>query len=82
MAMPVSADQAFWARRIHALGVGPGPIPLTRYTAARAANSLDRLLNDPSHAAAARLLAEQIGAERGVEAAVRLIQERLAGKAT
>lgn len=81
MAVPVSADQAFWARRIHALGVGPGPIPLTRWTTGRAARSLDRLLNNPFHWDTARSLSERLAAERGVEIAVELILARLEGTA-
>jgi len=38
--VPVLADQPFWARRLHALGVATAPIPLPRLTADRLAAAL------------------------------------------
>lgn len=77
MAVPITADQGFWARRIHALGVGPAPVPLSRWTIERAGEAVRRLRQQTSMAEAARSLASLLSRERGVETAVEFIQDHL-----
>ena len=40
MAVPYGADQPFWGRRLHALGVGPAPIPYGKVTAEKLAAAI------------------------------------------
>ena len=71
--MPQFADQYYWAHRVHALGLGPAPIPTTRLTPRRLARALRALVEQPGHALRARALAPVMGQERGVETAVAAI---------
>jgi UDP:flavonoid glycosyltransferase YjiC (YdhE family) len=66
VAVPVLADQPFWARRLHDLGVAPVPIPMPSLDADRLAAALRRVVTNPHHAARARALSARIGAEDGV----------------
>ncbi len=70
---PFIADQPFWGHRVHALGVGPAPIPSGKITSARLGPALDRLLDDPAVRERAGRLARQLAAEDGVGTAVRMI---------
>ena len=63
VAVPVLADQPFWARRLHALGVSPRPLPLPKLTADRLAQAIraatgDARLRENAAAVAAKLAAE------------------------
>jgi len=77
-AVPFGADQAFWARRICELGLGPAAPPALRLTAEGLARVIDRALTDPSFRDRARTLGESVRQEDGVAAAVRIIEEQLA----
>jgi sterol 3beta-glucosyltransferase len=72
--LPHTADQPFWGRRVHALGVAPAPIPI-------GALSMERVLASFSEAesaslqAAAKSLSARIRAEDGVGYAVQLIEQ-------
>jgi UDP:flavonoid glycosyltransferase YjiC (YdhE family) len=68
LVVPHSHDQPDNAFRVTRLGVARTLYP-TRYTAARAATELERLLGDPSYAARARDTAAIVAAEGGAEAA-------------
>jgi sterol 3beta-glucosyltransferase len=76
-AIPFSADQAFWASRIHRLGVGPAAPPARRLTRARLEAALQAALNDPTYARRARVLGDRLRSEDGVAAAIRVIQSQL-----
>jgi sterol 3beta-glucosyltransferase len=65
VAVPVLADQPFWARRLRALGVAPPPVPLTKLTADRLAGSLRSVLADPRYGERARTVAAQLAKEDG-----------------
>jgi len=73
--VPHFADQPFWARTVHGLGVGPRPIPRRRLTAARLAETIATALNDEAMRARAAALGERIRAEDGVARAVNIIVE-------
>jgi sterol 3beta-glucosyltransferase len=64
--VPVLADQPFWARRLHDLGVSPAPVPMPSLTAESLAAALRRVLENPHFAARAQALSARIGAEDGV----------------
>ncbi|AGL18690.1 glycosyltransferase [Actinoplanes sp. N902-109] len=62
VAVPVLADQPFWARRLADLGVSPAPIPLPRLTAERLAGAITAALTKRDRAAR---LATRIAGEDG-----------------
>lgn len=74
--VPFHGDQPFWARRVHAAGVGPAPLPRARLTAASLAGAMrEATTNEAMRAKAAALgatLRAERGVERGVEAILRL----------
>jgi UDP:flavonoid glycosyltransferase YjiC (YdhE family) len=72
VAVPYCLDHAFWASRLHALGVAPPAIGRHRLTAGRLASAVRRVLDDPRYRAAARALAPRIEAEDGLGTAVAL----------
>lgn len=74
LVVPHSHDQPDNAWRVARLGVARTLYP-KRYTAARAATELQRLLDDPSYAARAREAAVIVAAEGGARAAADAIQE-------
>lgn len=73
-AAPFSADQTFWARRLHQLGLGPAAPPARRLTLERLTALMQDGLQNPAYARAATELAAQVRAEDGVAEAVRHIQ--------
>jgi sterol 3beta-glucosyltransferase len=75
LVIPHMADQFFWARIVQELDAGPEPIRRARLNTAGLAKSLRALVQDDDLRAAASSLGQKIRAERGVENAVRLIDE-------
>ncbi|UQU68051.1 glycosyltransferase [Couchioplanes caeruleus] len=63
--VPVSADQPFWARRLHALGVAPPPIPLPRLTAPRLAAALRAATTSPALRERSAAMAGRLRTEDG-----------------
>lgn len=78
MAAPFSADQVFWARRIHRLGVGPASPMALRLTTERLASLIEQALSNPSYRIQARDLGAAIRREDGVGSAVRWLEGWLA----
>ena len=76
-AIPFTADQAFWARRIHRLGLGPAAPPAHRLTPRRLVSIIEQALDHPSYHLRASTLGEEVRLEDGVGTAVRLIHEHL-----
>ena len=66
VAVPVLADQPFWARRLHHLGVSPAPIPMPALDADSLAAALRQVTSNPHYAARAQALSARITAEDGV----------------
>ncbi len=81
--VPFVVDQPYHGARLHALGVGPAPLPVRRLTGQRLAGLIGAL-TDPPGAAAYRARAEQVArqcrAEDGIGATARLLT-RLGGAA-
>ncbi|MEO8592222.1 MAG: glycosyltransferase [Candidatus Solibacter sp.] len=67
--VPVFADQPFWGRRVHSLGVGPRPIPATKLTEDNLAEAI-RATSSAEMRARATRLGQRIRAEDGVANAV------------
>jgi sterol 3beta-glucosyltransferase len=72
-----SADQAFWARQIHRLGLGPAAPPARQLTR----DGLDGILKDalanPAYQQRARAIGENIREKDGVKSAIQIIERRL-----
>lgn len=73
LVIPRFADQPFWARRLHALGVSPPPIPHRRLNGERLTHALQQLTRDATLRQRAEVFGEQIRAEDGVNQAVRFL---------
>ena len=76
-AIPFSTDQAFWARRIARLGLGPAVPPAQRLTGSLLQAILQEALSNPAYQANASALGEKIRQENGVAAAIQVIQRSL-----
>jgi sterol 3beta-glucosyltransferase len=74
LVVPHMADQPYWGRRVHELGVGVKPIPRHRLTREALASRLRELAGDGRIRERAAAMGEKIRAERGVEAAVAAIE--------
>ncbi|MEU4846401.1 glycosyltransferase [Streptomyces gilvosporeus] len=71
---PFTFDQPFWARRMHALGLAPAPLPQYDLTADRLAAALDRAVNTRQLAEVAEQFGRRIAARNGVEKAVEVLE--------
>jgi sterol 3beta-glucosyltransferase len=72
---PFFGDQPFWGERIHALGIGPKPIPRPRLTAENLARAIDAAVSDAEMVARAARLGEQIRTEDGIARAVEILEK-------
>lgn len=75
--VPFFGDQPYWGHRVHALGVGPEPIPRRRLTPERLASVFDQVITDEGMHARAVGLGEKLRAEDGVAKAVEIIERTL-----
>jgi sterol 3beta-glucosyltransferase len=75
IALPLAADQFFWARRIHASGAGPAPLDVSHLTAAGVAGAVRQALNDPSIHRNAAALGAAVRSEMGLEKALAVIEQ-------
>ncbi len=66
---PYFADQPFWGRRVHALGVGPRPVPQQTLTAAGLGAAIQEAVSSEAMQARAAALGRLLRAEDGVTAA-------------
>jgi sterol 3beta-glucosyltransferase len=71
-------DQLFWGRRVHALGVGPEPVPQKRLTAEGMVAAIHSITDDEDMRRRAAALGEKIQAEDGVARAVEIVAGRTA----
>ncbi len=75
--LPLAIDQFFWGERVYKIGVGPKPIPQRALNADKLAWAIQAALWDESMRGRAKDISEKLGLEDGVQAAVRVIRERL-----
>ena len=75
--IPHLADQFYWSRRLYELGVAARPLRRTRFTASRLAGRIATTLQAEQMREAAARLGARLSKERGVETAVRLIEQSL-----
>jgi sterol 3beta-glucosyltransferase len=74
LVIPHMADQPYWARRLHELGVSVAPLKRHELSIELLVERLTLLLNDATIRSRAAALGEQIRAERGVDNAVEWLQ--------
>lgn len=67
-------DQAFWGRRVCAIGCGPQPLSLKKLTADRLAKSLTDLILTESYRTHAVEIAKEIAGDDGIARAIELIE--------
>lgn len=72
--VPFAFDQAFWGRRVRALGAGPDPIPLKRLSAENLAHAIRTAVSDPMIRKRATACGQAIRAEDGLGNAVRVFE--------
>ena len=72
---PFVFDQFFWGRRIARLGVGPEPIPHRWLTANRLADAITVSVSSQPMRERAAALGKRVREEKGVQGAIRLLQE-------
>ncbi|MFG3507100.1 glycosyltransferase [Streptomyces sp. NPDC047821] len=68
VAVPVMADQPFWASRLYELGVAPRPVLFQDLTAEALRDAITVCLSEPAHRRRAAELAHRITAENGAAA--------------
>jgi sterol 3beta-glucosyltransferase len=71
--IPFAGDQAFWGKRVHAVGAGPRPINVKSLTTTRLTSALVEA-DDPALRGRARLTGRAIRGEDGAGEAVRVIE--------
>ncbi|MBZ0254489.1 glycosyltransferase, partial [bacterium] len=71
---PFFGDQPYWGSRVHALGVGPKPIPQKKLTPDNLAAAIREAATNPDMRRNAEALGEKIRAEDGVKTAVEFIE--------
>ncbi len=69
--VPHFAEQPYWGRRTHELGVGVKPVGKTKLTRSALTAGLQQMLRDGAMHASARALGNKVRAEDGVAAAVK-----------
>lgn len=76
-ALPLSADQFFWARRMQNLGLGPAMPRAGVITPESFASAMRKAFDNPVYLQAAQAVAGKIAAENGIARAVEIIAARL-----
>ncbi len=75
--VPHTADQPYWGRRAHELGVGTVPIPRKKLTADKLAAAINEATTNHVMQANARSLGEKIRQEDGVGETVKWVERNL-----
>lgn len=73
--VPFFGDQPFWGQRVHALGVGPRPIPRRKLTADNLSEAIRRSVSDEAMRKRAAQLGQRIRADDGVAYAAKVITQ-------
>lgn len=77
--IPFNADQPAWGRRVYELGVGAKPVPKKKLTAENLASAIIYSLN-PKVVAKAEELGQKFRKEKGVDNAVKIIDDYIKAK--
>lgn len=80
LVVPFFADQPFWGRVVHGLGVGPQPIPRGALGAGGLARAIRRAVEDPGMRARAAAVGERVRAEDGIRGSIPVIEASVAGQ--
>ena len=72
--IPFFADQPFWARCLHDLGVAAKPIPIKRLSTERLTEAIQYVVSDTAVRQRAATIGECVSAEDGVGQAVELVE--------
>jgi sterol 3beta-glucosyltransferase len=80
VAVPVLADQPFWAHRLHSLGVAPEPVYFGNLTAETLGGALRECLGEPRYRERAASLARRIADEDGAAAVLARIEQLAASR--
>ncbi len=75
--VPFTADQPYWGRRVHELGVGPAPIVHKKLTVERLAEAIEAAVSDQAMRRRATELGAQLRSENGVARAVEIVEQYL-----
>ena len=78
---PFFGDQPFWGQRVHALGVGPTPIPQKKLTVKALSQAIREVTSNTDMRQKAEALGESIRAEDGIGNAIAVIETRCRGTA-
>lgn len=76
---PFIADQPFWGECIHALGVGPKPIPHKRLSVSKLTSALLEMSHNATIRRRAKILGQLIQDESGIKDTVGVIEDILKG---
>ncbi len=71
---PFFGDQPFWGARVHALGVGPKPIPQKKLTVENLSTAIREAVADPAMRSAAEAVGEKLRAEDGIGNAIAVVE--------
>lgn len=74
LVVPFLGDQPFWGARVHALGIGPAPLPARRFHTGFS-DRLGDLVNTGSYASRANDLGAAVRAENGLAAGVVALEQ-------
>ena len=77
MVVPFTADQPFWGKRTHELGVGSAPVPFSKLTVENLAHAIQMMSEDTEMQQRATNLRDAMAAENGVLQAVEIVQHYL-----
>ena len=72
---PLLADQPSWARRVHALGAGPEPIPFAELTAGRLADAISVVTTDQGIRRRAEEIGQLVRGEDGLGRALEIVMQ-------
>ncbi|MFD2421431.1 glycosyltransferase [Amycolatopsis pigmentata] len=72
--VPMTGDHPFWAARLTALGVSPGPVPFKQLTEERLADAIRAAVDEPRYARAAKSIAADIATEDGAAEVARQVE--------
>ncbi len=73
--VPFTADQPFWARQLHEMGLSPAPIPGKKLDVSRLAEAISDLVTDGARRQRVEAIGREIQAEDGLSRAVALVKD-------